>query len=268
MLRMARTASRCTCGSLSFKKLAQLGERLAAAELPQQIDRGPTHGGIGRALEPLDLASPARPKRHEHGRQTLARARLALFEERFGKHRDHRVAKREKHSLHALERRVFNGGQMSSHVAHHRPGDERVDGAGGCLTMCRAAPPLAGQDSDETIGRLEIADQHQIVDERHDGSHQRGPLDLVVCDPQQIAHERKVELAQLARRDRTEPSQHALGRIVADLFDVYRCLTSATELASVLVGDKRLVRIGRQQRLRQGLPLRLKPVRIGSGDGR
>ena len=76
------------------------------------------------------------------------------------------------------------------------------------------------QDGDELRRRVEIADQQQILDQRHDRRHHVAPAVVVVLDAQQVEHQRQVERPQDGGRDRRQPRADALRRVVGGLLDV------------------------------------------------
>ena len=164
------------------------------------------------------------------------RGRGALLDrQRLGERLDQHFAERQAHRLDPLELRLVDRRQMRDDVAHHRAGDQQVDGGDRVLTAVgRLAVPAASRvsDVDELRRRVEVADEQQILDQRDDRRHQLAPALVVLLDAQQVEHQRQVERAQrrvVATVD--EPRADALGRIVADLFDVDRLRARARELA-------------------------------------
>ena len=168
MLRMARTASRCTCGFVVVEQLGQLRQRLAAAELAQQIDGRPADGRIRRTLQSLDRPLADRAEADQDRRQPLARPRTLFCGERLRQRLDHHFAERQAHRLHLFELRLAHARQVRGDVAHHRAGDEHVDGGHGMLATARWIPRssrLASQHLDELRRGAEVADEQQILNQ-------------------------------------------------------------------------------------------------------
>ena len=122
----------------------EIGQRILAAELPQQIDRRPAHGGVGRALQPLHGLPARRAEGDEERRQPLARAAALFGRQRFGERPHQHLADRQAQRLDALELRLVDRRQVRDDVAHHRAGDEQVDGdhrvAGDCASEVSPGP--------------------------------------------------------------------------------------------------------------------------------
>ena len=85
MLRMARTASRCTCGSASSSSSVRSGSARCPRIRADQVDRGSANRRLGGALEPLDRPARHRSEREENRRQAFARARPVFGAQRFGR---------------------------------------------------------------------------------------------------------------------------------------------------------------------------------------
>ena len=90
------------------EQFRELGERVAAAEIAEQIDRRATHGRIRRALQSFDLPPADRTERDQNGGQALARPRALLGREGFGERPDQHLADRHTHGLDPLELRVVD----------------------------------------------------------------------------------------------------------------------------------------------------------------
>ena len=101
------------------EQLRELGQRVAAAEIAEQIDRGATHGRVRRAFQSFDLPPADRTEGDQNGGQTLARPRALLGRQRFGERPDHHLADRHAHGLDPLELRVVDVREVRDDVLHH-----------------------------------------------------------------------------------------------------------------------------------------------------
>ena len=102
MLRIARTASRCTCGSLSSSSSVRSG----SASLPPNSRSSRWRSGarrVRRVLQAFDLPRPADPNRCQIA-VSRSRGRGALLDrQRFGERPDQHLAERHAHRLDPLE---------------------------------------------------------------------------------------------------------------------------------------------------------------------
>ena len=265
MLRIARTASRCTCGSLSSSSSVRSGSASLPPNCAHQVDRRPAHRRVRRVLQPLDRPPADRAEREQDRRQALARARPLFRRQRFGERPDEHLAERHAHRLDALELRVVDRRQVrrrcgasSSRRSARRSRSARCCrravvpvAAGFARRGRRSAPP-------RRRSRRRAADPRAAPTSGVISSRQRSSS----CSMRSRSSSSVRSSARSARRrDRAEPGADALGRIVADCLR-RRSPASARADSSraVRVGDERLVGVRRQQLLGDVVPDRLEPL--------
>ena len=83
------------------EQLGQIGQRVAAAELAQQVDGRPPDRRVRRALQPLGGAFADDAEGDQDGGQPLARPRALFDRQRFGQRLDDHFAERQAHRLDA-----------------------------------------------------------------------------------------------------------------------------------------------------------------------
>ncbi len=144
---------------------------------------------------------------------------------------------------------------MADHRQHQLARRELVDGR--CRKRATIGPALAarvrGNRLRERHGRLEVAEQHQVVHVRGGGLEHVAPLVEVFLDAQQVEQQLQIEAPDFGVRDGGHPRRDALGRIVADPIDVDRLRASGRELARVLRRHELLVPV-REQHLAGAMP--------------
>ena len=239
------------------EQLGQVGQRVAAAELAQQVDGRSPDGRIRRALQSLGGAFADDAEGDQDGREPLARPGALFDRQRLGERLDHHFAEREAHGLHPLELRLVHRRQVRDDVAHHRTGDEHVDGGDRVLT---AAGGLAGRPLRcvRTSTSCDAASKSP-TSSRSSMSATTG----VIISPQRSSSSsmRSTSSTSVRSSARRTPvatvESHALTRSGGS------SLTCSTSIArvrapdssrAVLVGHERLVAVGREQLLRDVVP--------------
>ena len=92
------------------EQFGQIGQRVAAAELAQQINGRAPHGRVRRSFQPLDGAFARDAEGEQDRGQALTRTGALFDRQRLGERLDHHLAERDAHALDAFELRVVDRG--------------------------------------------------------------------------------------------------------------------------------------------------------------
>ena len=175
---MARTASRCTCGSVSSSSSVRSGSASLPPNCAHQVNRRAPDRRVLRVLQLLDRrAAPAR-RTQQNRRQPLARARAALrptalrpaaapAPRRASTH----IALTRSNCASSIVRQVRGRRAASSGRRPARRSRSARAGARARRRRCRR--PRRTRTPMQLAGRVEVADQQQIFDERDHRLHQR-----------------------------------------------------------------------------------------------
>ena len=195
------------------QQFGQVGQRLASAEFTQEINRGAPDCRVCRGLQLFNLAPADGAEPDEDVGQALACAGALLGRERLGKRSNERFPERHADRLHAPELRVVDRGQVADDVPHIRRVDQPADRAAGDRLPLRRARVvgIGAKNRKEGFGRVEIADQEEVLHERDDRGHQRAALRGVLLDTQEVEDECQVETPQFGRGDGAEPRRKPSG---------------------------------------------------------
>ena len=181
------------------EQLGQIGQRVAAAELAQQVDGRAANGRIRRALQPFD--GPAcRRRRRRSGSRSAARAAAAAL-------RPTALRRAACTTTSPSDRHIaFTRSNCASSIVGRCVAMWRIIGPATSMSMAVTAcwrrpssarrPPACVSTPTSCSGGVEIADEQQVLDQRDDRRHQLAPAIVVLLDAQQVEHQRQVERPQ------------------------------------------------------------------------
>ena len=203
------------------EQLGQVGQRLAAAELAQQVNRRPPHRRVRRVLQPLDRPAADR-RRTPAGSRSAARA-CAARSSTDSASASGRTSTSPSDTHIALTRSNCASSIVArcvDDVPHHRAGDEHVDARSARAAAGAVVPsPPASRDEHADQLRRRRRSRRRAADPRS------APTTGVISSRQRSSSSSMRSRssssvrssARSARgRDRAQPGADALGRIVAD----------------------------------------------------
>ena len=237
------------------EQVSELGEPLAAAELPEQERGGLPHFPVGRVQELTDGVPAAGAEADQdvpHGPSDLA---IVFGGERLGQRHHDAGAERGAQLFDVAYRGLVAGAQPCQGVTHRRSGDHPVEGLSreaadrvGLDRYLVVGTPL-GEALEELQRSLEVARQGEALDMTADRAGDIAPTKRVGFHSQQIEQQLQVERPEGRVADRRQPRFDPFLRVVADVLDLDRLRSCGVQLAGVLVVYELLVAIRRQQRL-------------------
>ena len=194
----------------------QLGQRLAAAEDAEQIDRRAADGRVRGVLELLDRL-PARRAESEQQLAQVPDGAIVFFDGEGERQRAHdRRADRVAHPAERLDVRILDLPQVKHDVTNDLAAGELVQHRFGDGAQ-RGAPfvaALGDQHVQERLRRHDVAEQGAAFDLVGPNRRDRLPRHRVVLDAKEVVNQREIQLAHRAVADRGQPRLDAFRRIV------------------------------------------------------
>ena len=124
---MARTASRCTCGSASSSSSDSSRSASSPPKIRSRSDGGAAHGRLGRVLERLDGAPPLGAERDQQLADAADGVGMVLGGQRLGERQHQPRPDRLAHPGQRLRVGVAGLAELGDDVAHQRPAGQRVE---------------------------------------------------------------------------------------------------------------------------------------------